>query len=231
MIAKVIEMSEVPQSLAIQRREVTSVVLPLRVDTQEQYDEVSAYDRLCKDFGDAWSAYWKSPVSKAKELYDEIRGKRDEVLKPLEEKRTKAKGLLSDFLTRKAAEDRRLHAEAAAKAQKEAETLRKQEIKELKDMGAPKEFVKDFKSQPLDIRPQEVTPTFQKSVGQSAFEKWEATCNDKKALIAYIHANPEYGYLLDVNQSRLNECADVKREKFNLPGCEAKSRFVVRAGR
>lgn len=231
MSAKVIEMSEVPQSLAVQRREVTSVVLPLRIETQEQYDEVSAYDRVCKEFGDAWSAYWKSPVSKAKDLYDEIRGKRDEVLKPLEEKRVKAKGLLSDFLTRKAAEERRLQAEAAARAQKEAEALRKQEIKELKNMGAPKEFVQEFKAQPLDVRPAEVAPTFQRASGQTAFEKWEATCTDKKLLIGFIHANPEYGYLLDVNQSRLNECADIKREKFNLPGCEAKSRFVVRAGR
>jgi hypothetical protein len=101
----------------------------------------------------------------------------------------------------------------------------------MKYMGAPKEALKEFKQQPLDIRPQEVAPTFQKAAGQSSFEKWEGTCLDKKLLIGYVAANPEFGYLLEVNQSRLNDCADVKREKFNLPGCEAKSRFIVRAGR
>ena len=222
---------EVPQELAIQQKSIASITLPLRVDNQEQYDQVSALDRLCKEFGDAWSAYWKSPVSKAKDLYDEIRGKRDIVLKPLEEKRAKAKLLLGDFLSRQAAEARRLEWEAQEKARKEAEAEQKARLKELKEMGAPKEFIKEVKAQPLDIRPAEVTPTFQKVAGQSSFEKWEATCNDKKLLIAYVAANPEYGYLLDVNQSRLNECADVKRDKFNLPGCVSSSRFVVRAGR
>ena len=223
--------TEIPRDLAVQQASVMKGKLPALLATQTQYDSASDYLKRLINFRKSWQEYWKEPIVKAKELYDDLRGKRDEVDKPAEIREREVRNLLSDFIRRKDAEEALGRDRRAQEAENLARQHRTAEISEAEKLGAPAEIVEAMKEQPVAITAPAPVTAFRRAEGQTSYDKWGAVCLDKQALIVHCASHPEDANLLDVNEMALRKRAESQHELFNVPGCECRKEKIVRSAR
>lgn len=63
--------------------------------------------------------------------------------------------------------------------------------------------------------------------GVSYSERWAAVVVDKKHLVAFVAANPDYLNLLDVNQTAINALARGLKANMKIPGLQAQATKTV----
>lgn len=117
-------------------------------------------------------------------------------------------------------EDERKRKEKEALAQEAAKRIEEEKI--LADAavaeayGEP-ELAEAIASQPVEPIPV-IIPGLPKTTGLSAREYWIVVVTNKKALIDFVAANPQYGAFLSVNEAALKKYAKSTEGEVKIPG-------------
>lgn len=132
--------------------------------------------------------------------------------------------LKSKLITYQDAEDkkrREAQAKAEAAARAEAERLQREAAK-LEAKGKVEQAA--AKREIAQAMPMPVVAAAEKTGGFSARKNWKARTKGetwKRDLIAFVHANPAFDYLLDLNEQKANGLAkQCEKTDLGIPGLE-----------
>jgi len=192
------------------------VVITNDIEYESAVNSLSSIKKVLKSV----SAYWEEPVKKARQSWESLTGKRDEMFDPLYMVESKLKIMIGDYRMKKAEEAKRhqdiIRAQLEAKAMAEKEELAKEKA-EFGDIEGAK-IVSDS--------PVSVVPVFvdgaPKVKGVGFREDWDFTVEDMDII-------PRQ-YLV-VDEKKLRAVAKALKGDAKVPGVSFFKRVVVIAGR
>lgn len=119
-----------------------------RVTNQDDLDVANDYVVRFSGVMKRWKEYWGESIEMAKASYDNLRERRDAVLKPLEAAKEKVRGIISVYLTEqrilKEAAEKRAFEEEQARIRKEAEAKENLELAEMAEEQGDKATAEEF---------------------------------------------------------------------------------------
>jgi len=163
-----------------------------------------------KPIKDAAFAAHKAAVAAEKRLLDPL---------------AQAKGILKGGIGVWMREQERIRQEAERKAREEQARLEEEARLKLavqaEEMGASEETTEEILSTPMPVEIPVVPPTYQKTKGVSAGQRWRAEVYNIKMLCAAIAEGKASSEMVQPNMTALNAMARAMKSTFNLPGVRA----------
>ena len=130
-------------------------------------------------------------------------------------------------------EQRRIEAEARAKAEAEArrqvEEAREREIQQAENEGADAQEVAAMIAAPLVVTPPQVEPSFQHAKGVSTAMNWKGQVTSLESLVKAIAAGQANVNLVKPDESAINALARATRGTLQIPGIRFYHESIVRA--
>lgn len=215
MQTDLVEVKELEQEISPVVAKANEIV----ITNPQQYEYAASHLTLVKGAIKKVKEYWGPLCDAAHKSWKGLTGKRGEMLSPLEqaEKILKNKQIAyNQEQQRKAAEEqRRLQAEADARAERERQRL----LKEAEKLKTP-ELKEERLRQAEEVEAPVVTVQTEvpKVQGQSFRKTWKAEIVDKKAFVEAALKDDNLLAFLEIDMSKMNKLAAATKGQINYPG-------------
>jgi hypothetical protein len=175
---------------------------------------------------DRATAYFEPLRVAAKETYDAVVKKKNEVVKPAEQALAEVNKKLAEYVMAQEQERRRLEQIETDRANRETEKLRQREVKKLERQGYDAESVQLIATQVAVPQVREIAPTYEAGA-ISTRVAYEAEVVDLLALVKFVAKNKRYLYLLEANKTEVNKLARSMREQLDIPGLKLNKKTTI----
>ncbi|MEA2036113.1 MAG: hypothetical protein U9O94_01290 [Nanoarchaeota archaeon] len=206
-----------------ERKGIAEQVNALSIVNQTTYEQGASMKLSLSTFRKKIDIFFKPMVTKSKAAYDEVRGTRDDQLKPVKDLedvvKNKIKGYENEMRLKQEEADRKAEEEKQRKLDEENKRRQSEAEQKAKDeaevLGVDEKEVEVEKIEEAtveDIEVEQPLPEIDRVVGLGIRRTWSAKIVDKSKI--------PLEYLIP-DQTRLNALARAEKDKFNVPGVEA----------
>lgn len=203
-------------------QEINPVLLQagsLAVTNAEQYQGAADFLKQLKDAQKRVTDFFSPIKKKAHEAWKSITAKESEVLTPLKNAESTVKNKMLTYQRqeeeKRQAEQRRLQAEADARARKEQERL----MKKAEQMKTP-EKQEEYRQAAEEVQAPVVAVQSEapKVAGISTRKTWKAEVTDKKAFVEAALKDDNLLAFLEIDMSKMNKLAAATKGQISYPG-------------